>query len=101
MDKMSLEIKTLSGRKIPAPPKISTESNRKCSNSLKKLDIWLIEQAIAEATARKDNFNLIQFQHENYKNFPPASKEAMAFLEMNMPNLTLKPENSCAAIKID
>jgi len=55
-------IPTLSGRQIPTPPPIRVDTNRKAIADLKKHDQWIIDQAIAEATAKNDDFNLIQFQ---------------------------------------
>lgn len=76
-----MNIKTLSGRDIPAPPKIIFgEGNRKCCNSIKKLNIWLREQAIEEARARKDEFNLLIFESEKVikGELQQATKDGMA-----------------------
>ena len=71
-------VRTTTGREIPSPPVIRTDSNRKASNDLKKQNQWLIDQSVAEAKARGDDFNLIQFQNEKANNLPPASKAAMS-----------------------
>ncbi len=49
---------TLAGRSIPLPPAIRTDSARKAANDLRKHDMWLIEQARAEAISRDDEYSL-------------------------------------------
>lgn len=76
--KTAKTVKTMTGREIPAPPIIRLDSNRKATKDLKAQKQWLIDQAIAEATARKDDFNLTQFKNEKADNLPPASADAMS-----------------------
>ena len=54
---------TASGRRTSPFPKIDTDNQRKASNTFKRADQWLIENAIDEATARGDDFNGRQFKH--------------------------------------
>jgi len=42
-----------------------------------RVDAWLLANAVAEAEARSDRFNLLQFQAENPRGIPQASKDAM------------------------
>lgn len=56
------KIKTVTGREIPAPPAIRTDTSQKAKLDLRKLEYWLMNQAIDEAKSRKDDFNLTQFK---------------------------------------
>jgi len=58
-------------------PKINLKSERAATNTLARVDAWLLANAIAEAESRGDRFNLIQFRAENAKSIPQASKDAM------------------------
>jgi len=53
---------TASGRVTTPFPKIDTSNNRKASNTLKRVDQWLMDNAIAEARSRGDEFNARQFE---------------------------------------
>jgi hypothetical protein len=54
---------TATGRQTTAVPAFSKiESDRKAQNAERKINRWLVENAIAEATARGDEFNLGSFQ---------------------------------------
>lgn len=53
---------TTSGRSTSPFPKIDLDSNRKATNTLKRVQLWLIENAISEATARGDGFNRRGFE---------------------------------------
>jgi len=55
-------ITTITGRETTSFPKIDTSTNRKTQNSLNREYKWLIENVIAEAKARNNEFNLINFQ---------------------------------------
>lgn len=68
---------TTSGRETTPFPKIDTSTDRKASNTVRKVDAWLLENAIAEAESRGDNFNARSFRAENAKNLPQASKDSM------------------------
>ncbi|TRZ54052.1 MAG: hypothetical protein D4S01_00185, partial [Dehalococcoidia bacterium] len=43
----------------------------------KIMNQWLIENAIAEAESRGDEFNLVQFKDEDASSLPPASRQGM------------------------
>jgi len=53
---------TSSGRLTTPFPKLGFDSDRKASNTLKRVDQWLMENALAEAEARGDGFNTLQFR---------------------------------------
>lgn len=53
---------TASGRTTTPFPKFSTETPRKTSLAVKNVENWLMQNALAEANARGDEFNAIQFQ---------------------------------------
>ena len=48
---------TSSGRKTTPFPKISFDTNRKATNTLKAVDTWLMSNALDEAESRGDSFN--------------------------------------------
>jgi hypothetical protein len=52
---------TSSGRTTTPFPKVNFASYRKAHNTLVRVDQWLIHNAKAEAVARGDHFNAIQF----------------------------------------
>lgn len=62
---------TISGRHIPAPPRVTD------SRSLLKLKKWLILESSNEARSRLDEFNLSIFSHEVATNLPQASMDSM------------------------
>lgn len=68
---------TASGRKIPAPNAIRLTSNRKAQNDVRKLNTWLIEQAQAEASARRDEWNEMTFGSMVAKRPPPADVDLL------------------------
>lgn len=55
-------VRTSSGRITSPFPKITTDTERKASNTFKRVDHWLIQNALDEATARGDEFNALQFK---------------------------------------
>lgn len=64
---------TLSGRHTTPFPKYSLKpSAGQSTKDNKKILAWLKENAIAEAQARNDKFNLLQFQVLNINNWSPA-----------------------------
>lgn len=67
----SQQVRTVSGR-IISTPKLKPGSVGERGNSNKTLNKWLLDQAIQEATYRRDTGRLEQFQHENPKNMPHA-----------------------------
>jgi len=52
---------TSTGRETTPFPKIDCTSNRKTINTTKRIDNWLMQNAIQEAESRGDDFNLRQF----------------------------------------
>lgn len=78
------KITTLTGRQIPIPPRVRLETGRNATMDVHALNRWLAKQAVEEAKARNDDFNLIGFQQEadmmarnSKKDMPPASMDAM------------------------
>lgn len=55
-------VKTSSGRSTTPFPKIDTDTERKSGNTLRRVDQWLIQNALDEATARGDDFNALLFK---------------------------------------
>ena len=53
---------TATGRKTTPFPKIDASSDRKAGNTVKRVDQWLMQNALAEARARGDEFNARQFE---------------------------------------
>jgi len=68
---------TSSGRRTTPFPKVTFGSERKASNTLRNVDVWLRDNALAEARARGDEFNARMFKAEKGKTIPQASKDAM------------------------
>lgn len=68
---------TVTGREIPCPDpiRVGHGSNRKVANDLKKVVHWLIDQALAEAESRKDEWMIFLFKGMNAKNFSAADEE--------------------------
>jgi N12 class adenine-specific DNA methylase/predicted RNA methylase len=69
-------VKTSSGRETAPFPNVDMDTDRKSNNSVKRVDRWLIDEAIKEAKSRGDDFNLRQFENEDPNRLPPASKDA-------------------------
>lgn len=67
-----MQVTTLSGRRIDAPPQINIDSNRKAIISLKNQRKWLLEQAYNEAYVKKDEFNLNWIAAEKVNTLTPA-----------------------------
>lgn len=67
---------TASGRETTPFPKIDLDSKGKATNTLKRVDAWLIDNAIKEAESRGDKFNLLQFRNVSLKNLSQADKDS-------------------------
>jgi hypothetical protein len=67
---------TATGRETTPFPKLNWGSNRKAINTTKRVDQWLIENARAEAKARGDDFNSLQFDNMDLKNLSPSDKDS-------------------------
>lgn len=79
---------TLSGRETTPYPKTSKRMHK---GDVAKENQWLIENAVAEAESRGDDFNLTQFKGEDAKNLPPASISALnAYLFESQPDVQKK-----------
>ena len=55
-------VNTASGRATSPFPKIDLASERKAGNTLKRVEQWLMQNAIDEARSRGDEFNTAQFE---------------------------------------
>lgn len=53
---------TKTGRTTSPFPELKFGTNRKTSNTLRRVDKWLMENALAEAEARGDEFNALMFR---------------------------------------
>lgn len=60
-------VTTVTGRTTTPFPKIDISTSQKAGNTLKRVNKWLIDNAIAEAKTRNDDFNLGQFEGINIK----------------------------------
>lgn len=67
---------TSSGRKTTPFPKLDTSNNRKALNTVTRVNRWLIENALAEAQSRGDQFNERQFQSVNNLNPSQSDKDS-------------------------
>ncbi len=68
---------TKSGRPTTPFPRLALDSERKITNTLKRVEAWLRDNAIAEAAARRDQFNQRNFASETQLPMPQASKDGM------------------------
>lgn len=68
---------TSSGRPTTPFPSFNFDTNRKATNSVRKVDEWLLQNAIEEAKSRGDDYNHTIFSGETAKNLPQASKDSM------------------------
>ena len=71
-----MELITLTGRQINSPS-IRIDSNRKATRDSRNADVWLRNEAINEATIKKDCFCLDQFRHSNPQRLTQSDKEGM------------------------
>ena len=77
-DKMSAGevVLTASGREATPFPKLDFDSKGKSTNTIKRVDTWLIDNAVKEAESRGDEFNLLQFKNVNLKNVSQSDKDS-------------------------
>jgi len=68
---------TSSGRTTTPFPKLAFGTNRKATATVKRVDAWLRDNAIAEAEARGDTFNAPIFRHSNPVAMQVAEKDGM------------------------
>lgn len=55
-------VTTSSGRQTTPFPKVSVDTNRKATGTIKAVDLWLMQNALDEARSRGDEFNARQFE---------------------------------------
>jgi len=68
---------TRSGREVEPPP-IRTDSDRKLNIDLKKVDAWLVDEAIKEADYRQDTYNSDRFEFSmNARKLSPADRTSL------------------------
>lgn len=72
---------TSSGRKTTPFPKVDISTNRRANKTIKEAALWLWDNAILEAEARGDTWNLRRFKHDAPQKaieglFPQASKDS-------------------------
>jgi len=67
---------TATGRQTTPFPKVDFGTKGKATNTIARIDAWLIDNAIAEAGARVDEFNLPQFWQVNKKRPSQADKDS-------------------------
>lgn len=65
---------TITGRQTTPFPKVNIGSERSIKNTIKRVDRWLIENALAEAEARGDDYNATIFR-EKIHNLQQADKD--------------------------
>lgn len=68
---------TSGGRQTTPFPTISTGTDRKTTATARRVDAWLMNNAIAEATVRGDDFNRIQFSQPRNGGLSQADKDGM------------------------
>ena len=69
------QVLSVMGKTTPFP-KIDLSTGRKTLNTIKRIDNWLIDNAISEAKRRNDKFNLRQFECINRKNITQSDKDS-------------------------
>lgn len=55
-------VRSSSGRLCAPFPKVDLGGERKCTNTIKRVEQWLMQNALDEAEARGDEFNALQFK---------------------------------------
>jgi len=60
-------------------PKISLESSRKITYTLKRIDKWLLDNAISEAMFRDDKFNLLYLRSLSADELTISDKDFMDY----------------------
>lgn len=93
------QVRTSSGRETTPFPKIDTANKGKTTNTLKRVDQWLMQNALDEATARGDDFNASQFEASKDKPSPADKDSAEEYLFGEQPAVVpsiLRPLGSAA-----
>ena len=55
-------VHSTTGRALTPFPYVDCTTDRRCSNTIKRVDEWLRSNAIAEAISRNDDFAGLQFE---------------------------------------
>lgn len=66
-----------SGRTLTPAPKIDATSNQKAGNTIKRVQSWLIENAIEEAKSKGDEFNGLTFSNMKAGKLSPADMDML------------------------
>ena len=80
---------TASGRTTTPFPRVDISTRRKALNTEKRINAWLFDNAIKEAMARKDDFNLSQLQCADPSN-PTIADKNMAELYLFLRRTVVK-----------
>ncbi|HGN2936705.1 TPA: PLxRFG domain-containing protein [Pseudomonas aeruginosa] len=73
-------VTTSSGRQTTPFPKVSVDTNRKATGTIKAVDQWLMQNALDEARSRGDEFNARQFEASLAKPSPADKEGAEEYL---------------------
>ncbi len=87
-------MKTASGRMTKPVPKIDTSTRQKAKNSQKRINTWLLSEAVLEAKNRDDSLNERIYANEEPKKIPPATLDMIQDYIFN-------PENANQSGKAD
>jgi hypothetical protein len=68
---------TCTGQVTTPFPKVDMSTNRKVTNTLKRVDEWLLSNGIAEAETRKDEFNLVWMNNTDPKKLTPCDRDLL------------------------
>lgn len=93
------QVRTSSGRETSPFPKIDSASKGKTTNTLKRVDQWLVQNALDEAKARGDEFNARQFEANKDKPSTADKDSAEEYLFGEQPAVVpsiLRPLGSAA-----
>jgi len=69
--------KSKSGRELGPVPRVDATTNIRAKNTTKRINGWLKNEAIKEATANNDEFNRLQFENIDLKNVSQADQDAL------------------------
>lgn len=83
---------TNTGRNTSPFPKVDTSTPRKATNTVKRADNWLIDNAIEEAQSRDDDFNVQQFKAVDRTNITTADKDSAEAYLFNPDGVTTSPK---------
>lgn len=75
-----------SGRQLAPVPKIDLGSDRKTQNTLKRIDAWLVDEAVKEAEATGNDFVLTQMRALDPNNLSPSDRDAANLVLFGSPS---------------